>query len=186
MGTIEPVDSPPTPLEGPAVSKLLKGMALPERTTQPPNFSALRNILREDGTPEETLDLILENLQDVEDILYPQPPTKELTLKPKDQEPHFQRQPRILEAHPDFVEQQIHDWLKQGLIRKSDSLFKTPLMCLSTPQGLRIVQDFRQLNQKLTYSSLSFKHIHEALGNVEKEKSHIFTTLDLTSAAWQL
>jgi hypothetical protein len=35
------------------------------------------------------------------------------------------------------MEQQIRDWLHQGLIRRSDSLFNTPLMCIQTPQGLR-------------------------------------------------
>jgi hypothetical protein len=38
----------------------------------------------------------------------------------------------------------------------------------------------------LAYSSLSFKPVHEALGEVEREKSTIFSTLGLTSAAWQL
>jgi hypothetical protein len=65
-------------------------------------------------------------------------------------------------------------------------MFNTPLTCLSTPHGLRIDQDFRQLNQKLVASSLSFKQVHEALGSVKKEKSIFFTTLDLSAAAWQL
>lgn len=188
MGTIEPVEhsSQPTPLDGPAVSKILRKMALPERTTEPPNYSALRDQLLDEGTPHEVVDEILQILQQVEDILHPRPPTEELKLALKKEEPHFQRQPRIPEAHREFVEQQIHSWLQQGLIRRSDSMFNTPLMCISTPQGLRIVQDFRQLNQKLVTSSLSFKQVHEALGKIEEEKSLFFTTLDLSAAAWQL
>jgi hypothetical protein len=58
MGTIEPIpaDNPPIPLHGPTVSKILKGSTLPERTTLPPQFPALRNRLLERGTPEEAVD----------------------------------------------------------------------------------------------------------------------------------
>jgi hypothetical protein len=45
-------------------------------------------------------------------------------------------------------------------------------------QGLRVVQDFRQLN--------NHSHIDKFIGDIGRANSTIFSTLDLTSKFWQM
>jgi hypothetical protein len=53
-------------------------------------------------------------------------------------------------------------------------------------QGLRIVQDFRLLNQHSHIDKYSMKEIRECIGDIGRANSSIFTTLDLTSGFWQM
>jgi hypothetical protein len=53
-------------------------------------------------------------------------------------------------------------------------------------QGLRIVQDFRELNQNSHIDKYSMKEITECIGDIGTANSNIFTTLDLTSGFWQM
>jgi hypothetical protein len=83
------------------------------------------------------------------------------------------------------VEQQIQQWMSLGLVRRADSLFNIPLICVQRP-GHMVVQDFQELNQKLDRQTIPFKSTEETLGPIEREKSQIFSTLDLSGPAWQL
>jgi hypothetical protein len=49
-----------------------------------------------------------------------------------------------------------------------------------------VVQDFRELNQKLDRQTITFKYTEETLGPIEAEKLQIFSMLDLSRPAWQL
>jgi len=51
---------------------------------------------------------------------------------------------------------------------------------------LRIVQDFRELNQNSHIDKYSMKEITECIGDIGRANSTIFTTLDLTSGFWQM
>jgi len=53
-------------------------------------------------------------------------------------------------------------------------------------QGLRIVQDFRELNQYSHIDKNSMKEITECIGDIGQANSTIFMTLDLTSGFWQM
>ncbi len=73
----------------------------------------------------------------------------------------------------------------------SDDLTNTlDLMIFCVPkkqgQGLRIVQDFRELNQNSHIDKYSMKEITECIGDIGRANSTIFTTLDLTSGFWQM
>ena len=65
-----------------------------------------------------------------------------------------------------------------GGVKRSNSLYNSPIFCIPKKQGrgLRIVQDFRELNQNSHIDKYSMKEITEC----------IFTTLDLTSGFWQM
>jgi hypothetical protein len=53
-------------------------------------------------------------------------------------------------------------------------------------QGLRIVQDFRELNNHSHIDKYSMKEITECIGDIGRANSTIFSTLDQTSGFWQM
>jgi hypothetical protein len=106
----------------------------------------------------------------------------------KDNAPVYRKQFQIPEAHTDFIENTLEEWLKIGVVRKSHSLYNSPIFCVpkKTGQGLRIVQDFRELNLHCHTDKYSMKEINECIGEIGRSSSTIFTTLDLTSGFWQM
>ena len=64
------------------------------------------------------------------------------------QEPFYQKQGKIPQAHCPVIEETLDSWIRLGLICKADSMFNTLLFCLQHLDGYRIVQDFRALNKK--------------------------------------
>jgi hypothetical protein len=53
-------------------------------------------------------------------------------------------------------------------------------------QGLRVVQDFCELNNHSHIDKYSMKEITECIGDIGRDNSTIFSTLDLTSGFWQM
>ena len=106
----------------------------------------------------------------------------------KDNEPVYRKQFKIPDAHRPFLEESLADWLKLGVVQKSDSLYNSPVFCVPKKggNGYRIVQDFRELNQKSMMDKYTMKDIHECIGDIGRAESTIFTTLDLTSGFWQM
>ncbi len=56
----------------------------------------------------------------------------------------YRKQFKIPEARHNFIEQTLEEWLKLGVVRRSDLLYNSPIFCVPKKQGqgLRIVQDF--------------------------------------------
>ncbi len=106
----------------------------------------------------------------------------------KDDQPIFWKQFNLLEAHNQFIEKTLDEWLKLGVVRRSNSTYNSPIFCVPKKQGqgLRIVQDFWQLNQHSHIDKYSMKEINECIGNISRANSSIFLTLDLTSGFWQM
>jgi len=106
----------------------------------------------------------------------------------KMQDPVYQKQFKIPEAHHQFIKQTLDEWLKLGVVKRSNSLYNSPIFCVPKKQGqgLRIVQDFRELNQNSHIDKYSMKEITECIGDIGRADSTIFTTLDLTSGFWQM
>jgi hypothetical protein len=106
----------------------------------------------------------------------------------KDDQPIFRKQFNLPEAHTQFIEQSLDEWLKLGVVRQSASSYNSPIFCVPKKQGqgLRIVQDFRLLNQHSHIDKYSMKEISECIGDIGRANSSIFTTLDLTSGFWQM
>ena len=105
----------------------------------------------------------------------------------KDKEPVYRKQFKIPDAHKPFLEENVNEWLKLGVIQRSQSLYNSPVFCVPKKDGtLRIVQDFRELNKHSYMDKYSMKEINECIGDIGKAKSTIFTTLDLTSGFWQM
>ncbi len=106
----------------------------------------------------------------------------------KDNEPVYRKQFKIPDAHRPFLEESLTEWLKLGIVQKSDSLYNSPVFCVPKKggHGYRIVQDFRELNQKSLMDKYTMKDIHECIGDIGRSESTIFSTLDLTSGFWQM
>ncbi len=106
----------------------------------------------------------------------------------KDNQPIFCKQFNLPEAHTQFIEQSLDEWLKLGVVRQASSSYNSPIFCVPKKQGqgLRIVQDFRLLNQHSHIDKYSMKEISECIGDIRRANSSIFTTLDLTSRFWQM
>ena len=106
----------------------------------------------------------------------------------KDNQPIFRKQFNLPKAHTQFIEQSLDEWLKLGVVRQSNSNYNSPIFCVPKKkgQGLRIVQDFRLLNQHSHINKYSVKEISECIRDIRRANSSIFTTLDLTSGFWQM
>jgi len=106
----------------------------------------------------------------------------------KDDAPVYRKQYQIPDAHNIFIEETLTEWLKLGVVRRSQSMYNSPIFCVpkKTGQGLRIVQDFRELNEHSHMDKYSMKEINECIGDIGRANSTIFTTLDLTSCFWQM
>jgi hypothetical protein len=63
----------------------------------------------------------------------------------KDNNPVYCKQFKIPKAQQNFIEAMLDEWLKLGVVKRSNSLYNSPLFCVPKKQGqgLRIVQDFR-------------------------------------------
>ncbi len=87
-----------------------------------------------------------------------------------------------------FIEATLDEWLKLGVVKRTNSLYNSPVFCVPKKQGqgLRIVQDFRELNNHSHIDKYSMKEITECIGDIGRANSTIFSTLDLTSGFWQM
>ena len=80
-------------------------------------------------------------------------------------------------------------WMaKIGHGSKTDSLYNSPVYCVpkKVGNGLKIVQNFRELNQKSYMDKYTTNNIHECIGDICKLESTIFTAIDLTSGFWKM
>jgi len=100
----------------------------------------------------------------------------------------YRKQFKIPEAHHQFIKQTMDEWLKFGVVKRSNSLYNPPIFCIPKKQGQgqRIVQDFRELNQNSHIDKYSMKEITECIGDIGRANSTIFTMLDQTSGFLQM
>jgi Reverse transcriptase (RNA-dependent DNA polymerase) len=106
----------------------------------------------------------------------------------KDDNPVYLKQFKLPEVHQTFIEATLNEGLKLGVVKRTNSLYNSPLFCVPKKlgHGLRIVQDFRELNNHLHIDKCSMKEITECIGDIGRANSTIFSTLDLTSGFWQM
>jgi len=105
----------------------------------------------------------------------------------KNQEPVYVKQFRIPEAHQSYLQDQIREWLKLGIIQPSTSRYNSPVFLVQKKDGsYRVVQDFRSLNSNTYVDKYSMKDVQECISEIGLAGSTIFTTLDLTSGFWQM
>ncbi len=106
----------------------------------------------------------------------------------KDNEPIYQKQFKLPESHNLFMEQTLDEWLKLGVVCKKHSPYNSPIFCVPKKQGqgLRILQDLKQLNLHSHIDKYYMKEINKCIGVIGQANSSIFSMLDLTSGFWQM
>ena len=105
----------------------------------------------------------------------------------KANEPVYRKQFKIPDMHRDIIEKQVKEWLAMGVVQPSRSRWNSPMFCVPKKDGkLRLVQDFRGLNQVSQPDKYSMKDVTECIGELGRAGSTLFSTLDLTSGFWQM
>ncbi len=102
-------------------------------------------------------------------------------------EPVYLKQFKILDAHQSYLQDQVQEWLKLGIIQPSWSRYNSLVFLIQKKDGThRVVQDFRSLNDNTYVDKYSMKDVQECISEIGRARSTIFITLDLTSGFWQM
>ncbi len=105
----------------------------------------------------------------------------------KTEEPIYVKQFKIPDAHQKEVERHVQEWLKLGVIQPACSQYNSPIFAVMKKDGtVRLVQDFRALNNESYTDKYSMKDVSECIGEIGRSGSTIFTTIDLTAGFWQM
>lgn len=95
----------------------------------------------------------------------------------KDDIPVYQRARRLLPKEKTMAEQQIKEWLKDGVIRPSFSDYAAPIVPVPKKDGsTRICVDYHPLNKKIIKDRYPLPNIDEQIDALQGAR--IFTTLD--------
>ena len=109
------------------------------------------------------------------------------TIELSNPSPVYTKQFTIPEAHREFLIQNLKQWIAAGIIKKTVSKFNSPIFVVPKKDGsLRVVLDYRELNANTMPDRYSIKSMEACLADVGRKQSKWFTTLDLTSAFWQM
>ena len=105
----------------------------------------------------------------------------------KSEEPVYVKQFKMPDVHRDYLEEQVKEWLKLGIVQPSRSRYNSPMFLVNKKDGgFRVVQDFRALNANSHIDKYTMKDVSECIGEIGRSNSTIFSTLDLTSGFWQM
>ncbi len=105
----------------------------------------------------------------------------------KTMEPIYVKQFKITDAHRQEVKKHILEWLKLGVIQPARSRYNSPIFAVMKKDGnVRLVQDFRTLNNQSFTDKYSMKDVSERIGEIGRSGSTIFSTIDLTAGFWQM
>ena len=108
-------------------------------------------------------------------------------IRLKNQEPIHSKQFPIPWSHREHVEEFVDEMLQKGCLQASRSPYNAPIFCVKKPHGhgLRVVQDFRQLNLNSYEDKYVIREIQDCIDEIGRKGSKVFSTLDLTSGFWQ-
>ena len=54
----------------------------------------------------------------------------------KENEPVYRKQFKIPDAHRPFLEESLAEWLKLGVVQKSESLYNSPVFCVPQKEAM--------------------------------------------------
>ncbi len=104
------------------------------------------------------------------------------------QQPEYRQQFRLPYQHLKVIQENVAGWIQAGIIEKANTRNNSPIFCVPKKHGagLRTVLDFRAINARSVKDKYSIRTIDECLESVGREKSTIFSALDLSSGYWQV
>jgi hypothetical protein len=137
---------------------------------------------------EPLLDELLDSFGDVFAAPTGLPPARgrahRITLKPGSG-PVAVRPYRYPAAHKDELERQCTSMMAQGIVRRSDSAFSSPVLLVKKPDGSwRFCVDYRELNAITVKNAYPIPVVDELLD--ELHGARFFTKLDLRSGYHQV
>ena len=84
------------------------------------------------------------------------------------------KQFKIPEAHHRYLQDQVREWLKLGIIQPSRSRYNSPVFLVEKKDGTkRVVQDFRSLNANTYVDKYSMKDVQECISEIGLSHIHI-------------
>jgi hypothetical protein len=97
------------------------------------------------------------------------------------------KQFKVPEAHQSYLQDQVQEQLKLGIIQPYRSRYNSPVFLVQKKDGTHpVVQDFQSLNANTYVDKYSMKDVQECISEIRRAILTIFTTLDLTSGFWQM
>jgi hypothetical protein len=141
-------------------------------TLVPEKCQFIENTLK-DKVPEKYYDQYLKILIDNHDVVSrnkfdlgrSSTLLHEIALKTK--EPIYVKQFKIPDAHRIEVEKHVADWLKLGVIQPTRSKYNSPIFVVAKKNGgLRLVQDFRALNEQTQTDKYSMLDVTECIAHI--------------------
>jgi hypothetical protein len=99
----------------------------------------------------------------------------------------YVKQFKIPDAHRKEVEKHVFEWLKLGVIQPARSRYNSPIFAIMKKDGnVRLVQDFRALNNQSYTDKYSMKDVSECISDIGQSLFSLFSTIDLTAGFWQM
>lgn len=169
---------------------------IPLKTTDRLNKNEIEKLIRTDHLTQiekqNLLDVILRNqavLLKTDEKLSATTAIKHKIVT-KDEEPTYTKSYRYPHHFKKDIEDQIQEMLENGIIQHSSSPYSSPIWVVpkkkdaSGIRKVRVVIDYRKLNEKTVDDKYPIPQIEEILDNLGK--SVYFTTLDLKSGFHQI
>ena len=102
----------------------------------------------------------------------------------KTEEPIYVKQFKIPDAHRKEVERHVLKWLKLRVIQPARSRYNSPILAVMKKDNtVRLVQDFRALNNESYTDKYSMKDVSECIGEIGRSGSTFSQQLILRQAS---
>lgn len=109
----------------------------------------------------------------------------ELKIILTDDIPVSQRARRLPPNEKDIVENQIKEWLQDGIITHSNSDYAVPILAVPKKDGsIRVCVDYRPINRKIIKDRYPLPNIEEQIDRLQGAK--IYSTLDLANGFFHI
>ena len=108
-----------------------------------------------------------------------------LQIDTKDEEPVKQRPYKTPLTLRPQLEQQLEEMLQAGIIRHSSSAYAAPIILVpKKDEGMRLVVDFRKLNEKVIKNSYPLPNIEDVISQLGGCK--YYSKIDMKAGFWQI
>ena len=157
---------------------------------------AIRERLRKTinaGTPYLYRQQVLDTLMEFEDVFSADKndigycPLMEHEVAVAHDSPIFRPQFRIPQEHLAAIKSQTQAWIRAGIVRRCRSRYNNPIFAVpKATGGLRIVLDFRQLNDATLPDRYCIPSVDETIQEVADAGAEWFTSIDLSSGFYHV
>jgi hypothetical protein len=90
----------------------------------------------------------------------------------KTEEPVYVKQFKIPESHQSYLQEQVREWMRLGIIQPSRSRYNSPVFLVQKKDGThQVVQDFRSLNANTYVDKYSMKDVQECISEIGRAGS---------------